>query len=258
MSEWLEETSQEWRLRVVVAQPPYGDLGGLEFAIEKEDFSVRSRCSRLLHPLFSMQNGYATPMVYRHWQLLRGAEASEEEKLDAMRTTLENALCGPSEDAPLLWGYEGLPEMYIGAAESVTRANEVIQRYAELRLHPELFVATFQPHWIHPELLDALQGKVELERVVVEVSPGIYAFPMFTDAFCTMLLEELTHYNASGLPAQRPNTMNHNGLILNQLGLAPLADSLMRTYVQPLARYLFPSEGSCLDTQHTFTVQYRM
>ena len=52
-----------------------------------------------------------------------------------------------------------------------------------------------------PPSLSALRALVE------EVSPGIYAFDMLSPAFCATLLEELEHYEASGLPVSRPNSM---------------------------------------------------
>ena len=45
---------------------------------------------------------------------------------------------------------------------------------------------------------------------------------------CEMLLDEADGYNASGLPASRPNSMNKYGLVLNEIGLESLFDSLLR------------------------------
>ena len=43
-----------------------------------------------------------------------------------------------------------------------------------------------------------------------------------------MLLDEADGYNASGLPTSRPNSMNKYGLVLNEIGLEGLFDSLLR------------------------------
>ncbi len=45
---------------------------------------------------------------------------------------------------------------------------------------------------------------------------------------CEMLLDEADGYNASGLPTSRPNSMNKYGLVLNEIGLESLFDSLLR------------------------------
>ena len=47
---------------------------------------------------------------------------------------------------------------------------------------------------------------------------------------CEMLLDEADGYNSSGLPASRPNSMNKYGLVLNEIGLESLFDSLLHRY----------------------------
>ena len=47
---------------------------------------------------------------------------------------------------------------------------------------------------------------------------GIYRFALFTPAFCKAMCDEIDSYEASGLPARRPNTMNNGGLVVNDIG----------------------------------------
>ena len=54
----------------------------------------------------------------------------------------------------------------------------------------------------------------------------MFAFDLFTPAFCALLIEELDAFYASGLPAQRPNSMNNYGVILNEIGFEPMIDAL--------------------------------
>jgi len=63
-------------------------------------------------------------------------------------------------------------------------------------------------------------------------------------------------YLASGLKAARPNSMNQYGLVLNEVGMEALFDSLLETVLQPIARACFPREGGGLDRHHSFVVQY--
>jgi hypothetical protein len=63
----------------------------------------------------------------------------------------------------------------------------------------------------------------------------VYSFPLFTAEFCTMFLEEVEHYQASGLPIQRPNSMNNYGIVTNEIGMEHMFDLLQ---VLPL---LFPT-----------------
>ena len=48
------------------------------------------------------------------------------------------------------------------------------------------------------------------------------------------------------------------GLVLNEIGMEPLFDSLQASVLQPIARLLFPLEGGSLDRHHSFIVQYEM
>ena len=48
------------------------------------------------------------------------------------------------------------------------------------------------------------------------------------------------------------------GLVLNEIGMEPIFDSLQARVLQPIARLLFPHEGCSLDRHHSFIVQYEM
>ena len=62
-------------------------------------------------------------------------------------------------------------------------------------------------------------------------APNVWKIPLLTERFCQLILEELRHYEASGIPLRRPNGMNRYGLVLNQLGLEPLISELQKRYV---------------------------
>ena len=131
--------------------------------------------------------------------------------------------------------------------------------------YPELFTGTFDAAWLAPSLAAAFAApsasastvEAALRGVLEEVSPGIYAFDMLTHEFCDRLLAELEHYEASGLPVARPNSMNNYGVILNTIGMEATMDDLQRKYVAPLAQMLFPVEGEHVDHHHAFMVTYK-
>ncbi|KAG8471326.1 hypothetical protein KFE25_009747 [Diacronema lutheri] len=86
----------------------------------------------------------------------------------------------------------------------------------------------------------------------------VYELPVLSAHFCAALCAELRLFQASGLPQGRPNSMNRLGLLLAELGFAPLLDELVAAYVRPLAALLFPhAGGASLDSHRAFTVQYR-
>ena len=88
-------------------------------------------------------------------------------------------------------------------------------------------------------------------------APGIFAFPLLNDAYCDALMDEVAHFQASGLPVARPNSMNNYGLILNEIGMERAMDELQARVLSPVAEALFPAQGGgCLDGHHSFIVQY--
>lgn len=150
-------------------------------------------------------------------------------------------------------------------------------RYCNHRVDTELVCGSDWPdlNWLapsFPELLEALRtlsnpntpaaqqtvAELRFRTLVTESSPGIFTFDLFSLSFCDTLLQELDNYDASGLPQRRPNTMNNYGLVLNEIGMQPLMDSLL-LLVEPLATRLFPAEPVVhgLDHHHTFLVQYK-
>eukprot|EP00966_Prymnesium_polylepis_P090364 2092814-Prymnesium_polylepis.1 len=152
--------------------------------------------------------------------------------------------------------------MWRAAAESHAEDATTAREYRAQCLRPELFGAP-QPEWLAPSFRAAFDEEdgaaraAKLRGVVEEVAPGIFAFELLTHAFCDQLLEEMVHYEASGLPVVRPNSMNNYGVVLNSIGMERTMDLLQRDYVAPLAEALFPLEGAHVDHHHTFMVQYR-
>ena len=73
------------------------------------------------------------------------------------------------------------------------------------------------------------------------------------------MYRQVDAYEATPLPRRRPNTMNRGGLIVNEIGLEPLMDLLLRRLIAPLAAHLFSAEpfAASLDHHHSFVVAYR-
>ena len=91
-------------------------------------------------------------------------------------------------------------------------------------------------------------------------APGVWRFPLFTPAFCTLLLEELEHHEASGIPLRRPNGMNRYGAILDELGLEASLAYLARRFLRPLGQLLYPHLIAAHDADHHygFVVRYKV
>mmetsp|Transcript_18579 Transcript_18579/g.62276 ORF Transcript_18579/g.62276 Transcript_18579/m.62276 type:complete len:450 (-) Transcript_18579:139-1488(-) len=130
-------------------------------------------------------------------------------------------------------------------------------------LHPPLFAQkpVLTAEWLDADLLAATRSRDEarMRALLTEVSPGVYSFRMATPAFCEAFLEEMAHFEASGLPKARPNSMNRYGVIVNEIGMERLVDVLQQEIICPLAELLYSEVKGCLslDHHHTFMVEYQ-
>jgi hypothetical protein len=48
---------------------------------------------------------------------------------------------------------------------------------------------------------------------------GVYTVPLLQPLLCQRLLEEVDSFRETGLPHQRPNSMNRCGVLMAELGL---------------------------------------
>lgn len=99
-----------------------------------------------------------------------------------------------------------------------------------------------------------------LALMQTEAAQRVYRFPVFKKSFCEELIEELEHFEVSSAPKGRPNTMNHYGILLNELGLDDgFITALREHYLQPITSLLYPDcGGRCLDSHKAFVVKYDM
>ena len=144
--------------------------------------------------------------------------------------------------------------------------EDVVAAYKPLRKHPNLFNAKLGWHrWVHPPLLEAISdfqatgNATALRGLLQEEIPGaVYSFQLVSDEFAKMFLEELDGYYASGLPIDRPNSMNNYGIIVNNIGMRLVISHLQRTVLQPMANLLYPTQAKGgFDGHHSFMVQYK-
>eukprot|EP00930_Biecheleria_cincta_P034785 TRINITY_DN23992_c0_g2_i1.p1 TRINITY_DN23992_c0_g2~~TRINITY_DN23992_c0_g2_i1.p1 ORF type:complete len:386 (+),score=62.17 TRINITY_DN23992_c0_g2_i1:62-1159(+) len=140
------------------------------------------------------------------------------------------------------------------------------RRYKALRRHEELFQAQIPLSWIAPELqeiITSLKNAPEgtdpksVSSQLRQEAFEVFSFPCFTKEFITLFIEEINNFYASGIPARRPNSMNNYGVIVNEIGMRPMITAFQKQYIWPLARMLFPEEGSFFDTHHSFIVRYQ-
>lgn len=144
---------------------------------------------------------------------------------------------------------------------SVQRAAAIRETYKPLRPH----VYHLQESYLAPKFKEIVEfsrrkdSTVEgLLDLMVEEAERVYRFPVFEKSFCDELLEELEHFEQSSAPKGRPNTMNHYGFLLNEMGFdKDFITPLRELYMTPLTSLLFPDcGGRCLDSHKAFVVKY--
>ncbi|KAG8011608.1 2-oxoglutarate and iron-dependent oxygenase domain-containing protein 2 [Nibea albiflora] len=93
-----------------------------------------------------------------------------------------------------------------------------------------------------------------------EEAVRVYRLSVFEKSFCDELVEELEHFEQSSAPKGRPNTMNHYGILLDELGFdEDFITPLCERYLYPLTSLLYPDcGGCCLDSHKAFVVKYDM
>ncbi|XP_069190150.1 2-oxoglutarate and iron-dependent oxygenase domain-containing protein 2 isoform X1 [Procambarus clarkii] len=130
-------------------------------------------------------------------------------------------------------------------------------------MHPQIF--TLQPSFLAPRFHEIVKCSQEDKQTLEGITScieshqnRIYSFPVFTEEFCQLFLEEIRNFEESPLPKGRPNTMNQYGINLDELGFDSFISNLRTTYITPLTRLLFPDVGGdSLDSHKAFIVTYK-
>ncbi|XP_074525924.1 2-oxoglutarate and iron-dependent oxygenase domain-containing protein 2 isoform X2 [Halichoeres trimaculatus] len=144
---------------------------------------------------------------------------------------------------------------------SAQRAAAIKDGYQPL--HPHVY--HLQESYLSPKFKQIVEhcrsrdtGEEGLLDLVVEEAARVYRFPVFEKGFCEQLLEELEHFEQSSAPKGRPNTMNHYGILLNELGFdKDFITPLREHYLLPLTSLLYPDcGGRSLDSHKAFVVKY--
>ncbi|EOD22176.1 hypothetical protein EMIHUDRAFT_207311 [Emiliania huxleyi CCMP1516] len=147
----------------------------------------------------------------------------------------------------------------------------VVDEYRRMARCPDLVAPApvLRAEWLVPALRPLVAGDAHappssgealLRAARAEpLADGIVAFDLFEPRFCELLLAEADADEASLAPHDPPNTMNRGGLIVNEIGLEPLMDLLLRRLIAPLAAHLYSAEpfAASLDHHHSFVVAYR-
>lgn len=129
--------------------------------------------------------------------------------------------------------------------------------------HPELFHLT--PGIFTPGFREAVRtGTPQALRGILQPhGPEVFSFEMLNEDFCRKLIEETDWFGEwcveNGLFKHVPNTMNNYGAVLDDFGFSPFLQRLMKEYLLPFTRLLYPDVGGdALDDHHGFVVDYEI
>ncbi|CAI5651267.1 unnamed protein product [Oreochromis niloticus] len=153
---------------------------------------------------------------------------------------------------------------YLGVT-SAQRAAAIKDMYQPL--HPHVYHLQVESYLASEfkQIVEYCQSSSATEEGLLDLleeqaAPRVYRFPLFDKSFCEDLMEELEHFEQSGAPKGRPNTMNQYGILLNELGFDEhFITPLREQYLLPLTSLLYPDcGGRCLDSHKAFVVKYDM
>lgn len=126
-------------------------------------------------------------------------------------------------------------------------------------LHPKLFGESPRVGWFDDHFIEAhkLSGG-RFEALVRKEDPDghVYSFPFLKPRYAKLLVEEASHYNASGLSMLKPTAMNSYGILLGEAGMQKMFDRIAHKFLRPLTRMLFaPVGGDSVDVHRVFVEQ---
>ena len=156
-------------------------------------------------------------------------------------------------------------------AKEAAGSEEVQTIYREMvRLqYPRRTPALYEPgeldRFIEPTLREAVASGDDARVLTLlhEESDGLFSFSLFTEEYCTLLLQECEAFeawcDANRVEVKRPNTMNNYGAILDDFDMRDMMDAAMTQYVSPLSRLCGFADvvgGERLTSHHAFVVAY--
>ncbi|PRP83370.1 hypothetical protein PROFUN_09398 [Planoprotostelium fungivorum] len=206
------------------------------------------RLFQIINPIVVEKNDDATEIS--DFNLLRTRASYlvlSEEELDEMDSYSEEALGKLTPEELHTLSHEQQKKRLIRTKNmEKERIDFIKSNYQPLR--PQMFQFTEAT---------AVEKGQESSFFHKETDTGIYSFNMFTEKFCRELIEEVDHFEKSGLPVMRPNSMNNYGVVLEEIGFNQFFLDVLK-YVNPFAERLYGPIGRSLDSHHSFIVEYKI
>jgi hypothetical protein len=223
---------------------------------------------------YMMSIGRITVDILEKLFLLKNPLCVHQESMDVVRPTADGKFNTAQGETYVVLPQDVVdsdepepPEFRPGAFTMEERAGKignavqnVIKEYYQ-PLHPEIYF--FDENFLAASFREAFAGNLaeDLPKIMKQETTDtkVFTFEIFTKEFCAKFVEEIEHFESTGLPISRPNSMNNYGLILADLGFTDFIDQLLLKYMAKFARFFYPEwrEAQNLDSHHSFIVQYK-
>jgi len=162
--------------------------------------------------------------------------------------------------------------------------NEARKQYGPKNLLLYQFNEEFEKTYIEPSLyaiINSLYSDMEMikqfptfsssilkekEKIILDqhlyltTVDDVYKLKIFNEKFCIDMINELKHWEISGIPMRRPNGMNRYGAILSEINMDMIWKQIINKYIRPLSQMIFHKDAIDDDfTDHYgFIVNYKL
>ncbi|KAG1650900.1 2-oxoglutarate and iron-dependent oxygenase domain-containing protein 2 [Nymphon striatum] len=163
----------------------------------------------------------------------------------------------------------------IGQIENEVRRRHMLgnESLGRKKLIEKVYIPKFteifklEEKFLHPDFkqlaVECSKSKKNMKTIYSmmtnEKSDRVFSFPVFTTAFCDLILKELQHFNALDIEKGRPNTMNRYGVVLSELLEfdSGFLTELRQNYLSHISKAIYPEwSGDGIDSHRAFTVEY--
>jgi len=122
---------------------------------------------------------------------------------------------------------------------------------------PELFAYKIDPEaWSKKMIAPGTRDK-QWDLVIENAGPEIYKFPLFTEEFCSMVIEHAEH--TGKWTKARHKFYPTTDILLEDINLKEMYDYALKNYAHPIAQHIWKLEGTSWNqnlTSEDFIARY--
>jgi hypothetical protein len=95
---------------------------------------------------------------------------------------------------------------------------------------------------------------------ITRIDDDVFSFPLLNDETCDALMRNINQFSAWGFEAERPNSMNRYGVVVNNIGMEESISELLERVLEPIGARLYGQKHGfvSLERNHSFVVKYEL